>query len=702
MSIAILLPFKENYSSKQAGAVSLFINDINKKSFFKNQTKIYGSTNFKKFLSANYINIEIKKNYFKSSNISYVKQFLKIIDKEKTRIIEVHNRPAYIKYIKDQFVNKIFFYFHNDPLSMDGSKTLKERLYLINNIDKIFFNSKWSQKRFFLNFKNPKLYIHKTVVCYQSTNKIKIDFKKKKKLISFVGKLNSAKGYDVFGKAVIKILNKYKDWKAIVIGDERRENIIFKHKNLKIYGFKDNKFILNYLKKVSISVVPSKWDEPFGRTSLEAASRGCAVIISNKGGLPETSKGATILKKINDKSLFFELEKLIKNKNSLIRSQKLNLKYFFLTHDFVTLLIDNVRNPFLKRFNINLKKNPILKIMHITNFNYRFNGRLHYNTGKRINNGLLRLGHNVLAVSDRDMIHENKSIKDFSGIKSLQLNIEENFKNFRPDLVILGHADAVKDDTLNFLKNNDVKIAQWFLDPVSKLGPDFENNKKRITQKDKLIDATFLTTDPKSLDFNLKNPFYIPNPCDQSFETLENYKHDCENDLFFAMSHGVHRGQLKRGKKDNREIFLNQLIKKNQDIKFDVYGMNNIQPVWSDKFLECLSKSSMALNLSRGKPVKYYSSDRIAQLIGNGLLTFVDEKTYLSDFFSNKEVVFYKDLNDLSYKMNKYKKDKNNRKKIARSGRKFYFKYFNSTLVADYIINKTLDLRSSQSFIWEK
>ena len=49
-----------------------------------------------------------------------------------------------------------------------------------------------------------------------------------------------------------------------------------------------------------------------------------------------------------------------------------------------------------------------------------------------------------------------------------------------------------------------------------------------------------------------------------------------------------------------------------------------------------------------------------------------------------------------------YKKDKNNRNKIARNGRKFYFKYFNSTLVAEFIINKTLDLKSSQSFIWEK
>ena len=34
----------------------------------------------------------------------------------------------------------------------------------------------------------------------------------------------------------------------------------------------------------------------------------------------------------------------------------------------------------------------------------RHNGRLHYNTGKRINNGLIRLGHNVLNISDRDIV----------------------------------------------------------------------------------------------------------------------------------------------------------------------------------------------------------------------------------------------------------------------------------------------------------
>ena len=50
------------------------------------------------------------------------------------------------------------------------------------------------------------------------------------------------------------------------------------------------------------------------------------------------------------------------------------------------------------------------------------------------------------------------------------------------------------------------------------------------------------------------------------------------------MSHGVHRGELKKGKLDNREFFINKLIKKNPNIKFDIYGMNNIQPIWSEQF----------------------------------------------------------------------------------------------------------------------
>ena len=383
--------------------------------------------------------------------------------------------------------------------------------------------------------------------------------------------------------------------------------------------------------------------------------------------------------------------------------QKANYKDFIFNHKYISNLIDKIRNEFFINRNLNIISNKIFKIMHITNFNERFDGRLHYNTGRRINNGFIRNGHNVLAISDRDILHNNKNIKDFSGNKSLQNKIIEAFNNFKPDIIVLGHADKVSNITLNQLKeiDNQLKITQWFLDPLSKYGPDHLINSKRIADKKDLIDTTFLTTDPNSLEIDIPNSYFMPNPADKSFEILNNYEKDCPYDVFFAMSHGVHRGILKSGKEDNREIFINNLIKKNQNLKFDVYGMNNVQPIWADNFLKKISNSYMGLNLSRGKPIKYYSSDRIVQLIGNGLLTFIDNKTFLSDFFSRKELVFYNDIDDLSEKLSKYKKDKKMGKKIAKNGKKKYLKFFNSDLVSEYILIKTLGYKSKKRIIWD-
>ena len=371
-------------------------------------------------------------------------------------------------------------------------------------------------------------------------------------------------------------------------------------------------------------------------------------------------------------------------------------------YEYISDLIDNIRSEFIVKSKLNYVKNNPLKIMHITNFNERFNGRLHYNTGRRINNGLIRNGHNVLSISDRDILHVNKSIKDPKGENTLHNKIIENFNNYKPDLVILGHADRVKQETLLQMKqlNKDLKIAQWFLDPLSKQGPDHESNKKRILDKIDIIDSSFLTTEPKSLNFNIKNSYFMPNPCDESFETLSNYKKNCNFDVFFAMSHGVHRGGLKSGKKDDREFFINKLIKLNPKLKFDIYGMNDVQPIWAEAFINRISNSYMGLNLSRGKPIKYYSSDRLVQLIGNGLLTFVDEKTQLGDFFDDNEMIFYKDIDDLNYKLNKYKKDTKRGKEIAKKGKMKYFKFFNSNIISDYLIAKTFNIKPKYKIIW--
>ena len=710
MKISILLPYKENFSPEYPGAVSLFVYETSKISKFKKLINVYGNTNFKKKFNLKYTNIDLKKKLFSSQTNNYVKKYIALEKKNNSSIIEVHNRPSYIHLINQELKNRILtLYFHNDPLTMEGSKSIEQRKKLLKTCYKIIFNSSWSKKRFLEGLENKFVNSNKLLIIYQSANKTSLSIiKNKKKWITFVGKLNRAKGYDIFAKSIRKVLNKHTDWKAVIIGDEKREKIFLKHKNAKILGFKRHNEVINIFKKTSITVACSRWEEPFGRTSLEASANGCAVIITNKGGLPETVTDAKIINQLNEKNLTKNINYLIENSAIRKKLQKLSIKNFYLTHEFVSKNIDNYRSEKLyfnkKIFLKSLNKN--LRILHVTNFNERLDGRLFFNTGRRINNGFIRLGHSVLGFSDRDIQKYYKSFTDIKGKKILNDKLKKTCYNYKPDLIVTGHADLISRQQIEELKedNPNTKFAQWFLDPLNKQGPDFERNKDRIMDKIDLMDASFITTSPSALPFlpNESKSFYIPNPADESFETLNNFTKSCSVDVFFALSHGVHRGKLKSGKIDDRITFLESLQNITKDVKFDIYGINKVQPIWADHYFKTISNCKMGLNLSRGKAIKYYSSDRITQIVGNGLVCLIDKNTRYNNFFDNDEMVFYKNVSDLSEKILKISRDEKLRKKIGRKGKIKYMKYFNSTKVANYIINRTLDFKDKNSYLWER
>ncbi len=709
MKIAILLPYKENFSPEYPGAVSLFVNETSKISRYKKNIIVFGNTNYKKKFKLKYININLLKNPLISQTKEYVRKFSKIQDKYNCSLIEVHNRPSYILQLSKIIPKKIFsLYFHNDPLSMDGSKTIEERKKLLKICYKIIFNSNWSKKRFLEGLENKFVNSNKLVVFFQSAKKNNISIiNQKRNWITFVGKLNKAKGYDIFAKTINRILNKYPDWKAKIIGDEKREKIPLNHKNADVLGFLPHEDVLRIFKKTSIAVACSRWEEPFGRTSLEASASGCAVIITNKGGLPETVTNAKILNELNVSTLEKVIKKLIENRNLRKEYQRLSIQNFYLTHKYVTEMIDNYRDDKLKYYTgfFTKKSKNNLRILHITNFNERLDGRLFFNTGRRINNGFIRLGHSVLGFSDRDIQKYYKSFGDLKGAKTLNDKLKKTCYNYKPDLIILGHADLISATQISELREDypNTRFGQWFLDPLNKNGPDYERNKKRILDKIDVVDASFLTTSPDALGFlKDKKSFFIPNPSDSSFEILDNYKNPCNVDVFFALSHGVHRGVLKSGKTDDRITFLDKLVASTPDIKFDIYGIKKVQPIWADHYFKTIQNAKMGLNLSRGDAIKYYSSDRITQIIGNGLVCLIDEKTQYNNFFNSNEMVFYKNIGDLSEKIIKVSKDEKLRKKIAMNGKKKYMKYFNSDLVAQYIINKTLDFKSKNKNYWER
>ena len=182
LKIATILPYKENYTFNKAQAAAIWVCDFFKNSKFKNHNYIFGNTKGKDYLTKNYININISnlKSKFSSSTNEYCKNFIKKIQNTYFDIIEIHNRPLVFNYLKKVINTKYIMYFHNDPLSMNGSKTINERLKLLDEIDKIIFVSKWVQNRFFLNL--DKKLINKTEVVYPSIHKEKKFLQKKKKL----------------------------------------------------------------------------------------------------------------------------------------------------------------------------------------------------------------------------------------------------------------------------------------------------------------------------------------------------------------------------------------------------------------------------------------------------------------------------------------------------------------------------------------
>jgi glycosyltransferase involved in cell wall biosynthesis len=697
LKIATVLPYKENYSLEKASAASLWVAEFFKNSKFKKNNFIYGYTKSKNFLTKNYVNINLKSinSKFKSSTNEYSQKLIKAFYSKNFDIIEIHNRPLIFFSLVKKINSNYIFYFHNDPLSMKGSKKISERLNILRMTEKIVFVSEWVRERFFLDL--DKKLITKTEVIYPSVNFQRAC--KKEKIITFVGRLNYSKGYDIFAKSIVRILDEFPHWKALSIGDEDRRNIYINHKNHKELGFLNHKKTLNILNKSEIAVVPSRWDEPFGRTSLEASSRGCATIISNKGGLIETTDMAVILKKLDELSLYQNLKKLIINSRFRKNLQSLSRKNIKHTISKNTKIIDQLRESTFPRYNFNILKNK-LKILNLYNQGQKLNHRLYnISLGKKFTNGFIRNNHDVLEISDRDFIKNNKSFNLFPNKDNFQRYLLESVKNYNPDLLFFGHTKNIDLNTIDQIKshNKNLIISQWNEDPVMPSLDYSKQNLSNIKLYSDFVDHNFITTHPSIIKnkVNSNNFHFFFVPVDRNIECFDVFNMNPKNDLFYAMSHGVNRAVLKSGIEDNRVEFLDKLIKKIPNIKYDFFGFSNKQPIWGNDFNNQLINSKMGLNLSRGKATKHYSSNRIASIMGNGLLTFIDEKIQMNDFFTKNEIIFYKNINDLSDKINFYSNNDRLRKKIAKNGKKKYFKLFNETKISKYFVDISLGNKTS-------
>ena len=339
--------------------------------------------------------------------------------------------------------------------------------------------------------------------------------------------------------------------------------------------------------------------------------------------------------------------------------------------------------------------------MHISNFGIKSDFRLfNLSIAKKISNGLIRNGHDVINFDYRNFN------EGFFNKKTLDLKILSMVNNYQPNLVLLGHNNSLSRTTLLTIKEKfNSKIALWYEDHVIKGDPSYRKNLDLIEKNRDLIDNYFITTSPEIIKSKIKKNKinYLPIPVDKNIENGEFYKIKKDKDLFFALSHGVNYGKLKKNTFDERIKFIDKLILLSKDkIKFNILGLYNEEPKWNYEFNKELMTSKTALNLSRGGPSKYASSNRIATLMGNGMLIFIDEKTKFQDFFTNGEIITYKNEKDLINKFISIKDNKIEIVKKSKLAKKNYFKYFENVIVSDFIVSTIFKTHKKYKHIWTK
>jgi UDP-glucose:(glucosyl)LPS alpha-1,2-glucosyltransferase len=364
MKINILLPYKEKFDVNKASSVSITVKNNLLHTEFLNHIKIYGQNVENPIFKNNFEGIKYSIFSLKSRNVFLAHKMLKMISKEssKKQLIEIHNRPYLIEQITKNSNFPITLFLHNDPQTMKGSKSAKDRQNILEKCEAVFCVSEFIKNKF---LEGISITTEKVHVLYNGVDRKLKKFPIKKKEILFVGRLVSEKGADLYVKALRSIAPTFPDWKFGLIGSfrlgEQKNTNSYAHRVIKIFneigsqalfhGFKNHEFVEEKMKTASIIVIPSIWEEPFGLVAAEAMSNGISIIASKVGGMSEIiGDNGVLIENINYKKLRKNLIELLKN--SILREcyQKKAWKNFKLSSAVSSKKLDNYRRTIFENY----------------------------------------------------------------------------------------------------------------------------------------------------------------------------------------------------------------------------------------------------------------------------------------------------------------------------------------------------------------
>lgn len=338
-----------------------------------------------------------------------------------------------------------------------------------------------------------------------------------------------------------------------------------------------------------------------------------------------------------------------------------------------------------------------MRVLLVSQIYGRDYGRNYFLMPQKMLHGFVRDGHAVQAFSDRDTARASNPFGTQKlGRRAVNRRILEVCRNFRPHLVFLMNSELIANATLDEMRtiHPEVGIVYVNVDPVHDA-----NNRRRIFGRRDAVDAIMLSAagpELRAFAGGRARVHYAPNPVDVSVESLRQFEQPAAalpTELFFGISGII------SDRPDVRVEIVRRLQDALPDLAFEARGVDR-PAVRGAAYFDRLAQARMGLNFSRISDHYLYSSNRMSQYVGCGLLTFIDRATGFGDLFADDELAFYESFEDLVEQIGFYRARDDARRRVAEKGWRRATGMFDVARVARYVAEATLGRPYSLDYEW--
>ena len=291
--IAVVLPHRETFVRAKSGAVALCARDFARHSQFSGRIDIVGAGPCD-YPDVSYRRLDGWRRWWRRDRDAYAAEVAEAV--AGYGLIEAQNRPPLARALRRRLPGaKIVLHLHNDPQTMDGSRTPAERAQLLEICDAVYCVSAFIRGRLLEDVGDPagKAFVTLNGVAFAERPHPKT------KTIAFTGRVVAIKGVAELVRAFAAA--DLPDWKLVVAGGDPDEVLAALARERATLGERfswsgqvSHDEAMALLASAEIAATPSMWDDPCPRAAIEALAQGCALVASRRGGLPEIAEDAAL------------------------------------------------------------------------------------------------------------------------------------------------------------------------------------------------------------------------------------------------------------------------------------------------------------------------------------------------------------------------------------------------------------------------